>query len=490
MITSSDSRRADRLFATAEGREILRLSTDAIRANGMEDMLRRGTVVGFSGGADSVMLLLVLEKLRETVGDFPLAVLHVHHGLRGAEADADEAFSRAFAAEEGVPFFSRHVDVRRLAKESGESLETAARDARYSAFRDLISGRNEYGTVALAHNATDNLETVLFRILRGAGTHGGIGILPVRDEYVRPLLYVPKADIVKALEKAGIPFVTDSTNSDTEFSRNYIRHEILPKLSKICPSPEVSVRRFSQNLMTDDSYLCEKAEEFLFAYADGYCPVAAFSALHPAIRARVLTRLNQAAGGEATERVHVEAVETCLATGHPFRLDLPGKTAFVFDGDGCFVTGKDAEGLPEIPLSFGENDLSPYGFFAFLSFARVQNVSFSNVYKFYTQADLGSAIIHGELRVRERRDGDAYFYGGRVHKLKKLLASAKISARLRNRVPIVVDDRGILYVPGFGVRDDGGHSHGPHLTFASVSEDGDLFLSRRQKSKDRPSTER
>ena len=100
MITSSDSRRVDRLFATDEGREILRLSTDAIRMNGMEDMLRRGTVVGFSGGADSVMLLLVLEKLRETVGDFPLAVLHVHHGLRGAEADADEAFSRAFAAED------------------------------------------------------------------------------------------------------------------------------------------------------------------------------------------------------------------------------------------------------------------------------------------------------------------------------------------------------------------------------------------------------
>ena len=125
MRASSDSPRIDRLFATAKGREIFRLATEAIKENGMEKMLRRGTVVGFSGGADSVMLLLFLKKYREMIGDFPLAAFHVHHGIRTDEADADEAFSRSFATEECVPFYSCRVAVRDLAASSGESIETS-----------------------------------------------------------------------------------------------------------------------------------------------------------------------------------------------------------------------------------------------------------------------------------------------------------------------------------------------------------------------------
>lgn len=490
MRANTGSRPADRLFGTAAGKEVYRLAKEAIVENKMTEKILAGTAIGFSGGSDSVMLFYVLRKLREEIGDFPLALIHVNHEIRGAEAEADELFSERFAEREGVPFFATRVNVPSLAKSSGKSLETAARDARYLEFKKLISGRNEYRTIALAHNATDNLETVIFRILRGAGTHGGIGILPVRDEYIRPLLYVPKDLILRALSEAEIPYVTDSTNFDTEVTRNFIRLEILPKFSEICASPEVSARRFSQNLMTDDSYLSDVCTRFLAKYPDGKMPLSELSALHPAILARVISCRNREAGGEATERVHTEAVERCLARKKPFRVDLPGKTSFVFDGESCRIQKRSEDDLPEIPLVKGENDLGRYGFSALFSDVKGACVSFSNVYNFSTQADLGSAIIHGELRVRAKCDGDAYFYGGMTHKLKKLLASTKLSPGRRSKIPVVVDDVGVVWVPGFGVRDDGRGETGPFLAFASVSEAGDLFLSKRQKTVDTPSAER
>lgn len=490
MRASTDNRRAERLFSTEAGRKVYRLAKEAVLQYGMEEKLRAGTLVGFSGGADSVTLLLFLEKLREEIGDFSLALLHVNHGLRGAEADRDEAFSRRFAEEEGLPFYHAHIDVTAIAKARGESTETAARFARYHEYEKIISGRNDYHTVALAHNATDNLETVLFRILRGAGTHGGIGILPVRDEYVRPLLFVPKKRIFDALLSADIPFVTDSSNDDTDISRNYIRHEILPKLLKICPEPEVSARRFSQNLMTDDSYLSSVAEDVYAGYPDGRIPFSVFSKLHPAICARLLSRMSAEAGGRAPERTHMEAVIRCIQSGHPFRVALPGKVAFVFDGAECFIRRREERKLPALSLGRGENALPSFGYYAVLSDEKPTHFSFSNVYNFSTQANLGSAIIHGELRVRKKCDGDAYFYGGMTHRLKKLFASTGLSPGRRANIPVVVDDIGVVYVPGFGVRDDGGKTEGPYLTFVSVSEEGDLFLSRRQKPIDRPATER
>lgn len=482
-MTANTDSRTDRLFSSQLGREICRLAEQAIEAHGMPPLLRRGTLIGFSGGPDSVALLLFLKHWRAAHGDFPIGAVHIHHGIRGAEADRDLAFSRRFCMEEEIPFFEARVDVPALAKSTGESMETAARNARYSCFDKIISGRNEFETVALAHNATDNLETVLFRILRGAGTHGAIGILPVRDRFVRPLLFVPKATILSALDAAEVPYMNDSTNQENDCARNYIRNEILPRLRPICTSPEESVRRFSQNLAEDDAFLCEAADRFLCGYPDGRIPYAALSALAPAVFARVLQRMHAALGvGGTTESVHVRAILAALPQGQPTRLSLPGDAEFVFDGEICYLHSRKEPPPAECALSSGENDLSAYGYLAYLSETGESHIFSSNVYNFSTQENLGSAIIHGVLRVRPKKEGDAYFYGGMTHRVKKLFASARLTDTMRRTVPVFYDDVGIVYVAGFGVRDDGNRANGPYLTLASLTEASDTLLSRRRKT--------
>ena len=142
-------------------------------------------------------------------------------------------------------------------------LEETARNIRYSVFNRIISGRNDISTIAVAHNMNDNAETVLFNILRGSGANGAGGIRPVRDNIVRPLIDICKNDIVSALTFSGIPYVIDSTNLSTDYTRNYLRHEIMPRLRRITDNPEAMLSRFSKNMRSDEEYITSKANDLI-----------------------------------------------------------------------------------------------------------------------------------------------------------------------------------------------------------------------------------
>ncbi|MGA2435564.1 MAG: tRNA lysidine(34) synthetase TilS, partial [Bryobacteraceae bacterium] len=186
--------------------------------------------VAVSGGADSVCLLLVLRELAPE-WDLKLCVLHVNHGLRGEESDADARFVEELAAKFGLEFHCRQADVRRIAADTGDNLEQAARRVRREFFRSFLeSGRLK--RVALGHTQSDQAETVLFRFLRGSGTAGLAGIRPVTPEgFVRPLLAVTRADVEEYLRARGAGWREDSSNRDLSFARNRIRHELLPTLT-------------------------------------------------------------------------------------------------------------------------------------------------------------------------------------------------------------------------------------------------------------------
>ena len=186
-------------------------------------------LIALSGGADSVaLLLLMLEKGQAE------AAAHCHFGLRGAESDRDEAFVRQLCQERGVRLHVRHFDTLAEAARTGESVEMVARRQRYAWF-ETLRREHGYGPVAVAHHRDDQAETLLLNLARGSGLRGLAGMAEEREGVVRPLLHWSRRQILDFLDSRGQKFVDDSTNSDTRFRRNFMRHEVLPLLSTQYP---------------------------------------------------------------------------------------------------------------------------------------------------------------------------------------------------------------------------------------------------------------
>ena len=193
--------------------------------------------VAVSGGADSVALLVAMADARSETG-IVLSAIHVHHGLRGAEADGDAQFVADLAKQLDVPLRTEHGDVAALAAERGRGIEEAARALRYRCFDELLASHNIHA-VATAHTLDDQAETVLMKLLRGAWTEGLGGIAPVvtveSGRIVRPLLAVSRAEIVTYLEARGHPWREDSTNRELTFTRNRVRYTLLPQMKEFQP---------------------------------------------------------------------------------------------------------------------------------------------------------------------------------------------------------------------------------------------------------------
>ena len=199
-------------------------------------------IVGFSGGADSVCLLTILREL-----GFCCIAAHCNFHLRGEESDRDEAFCRSFAADRGIVFEKIDFDTSAFARSRGISIEMAARELRYNWFEDLRNGYNA-AAIAVAHHKDDCVETVLLNMIRGCGLKGLTGISPKMGCIVRPLLCVWRREIETFLRERKISFVTDSTNLDSVFFRNSIRHELLPLLERYNPSVRMTLFRMSEYL--------------------------------------------------------------------------------------------------------------------------------------------------------------------------------------------------------------------------------------------------
>ena len=178
-----------------------------------------------SGGADSTALLLCLHELKEQLS-LDLRAVHVHHGIRGAEADRDAAFCAELCKQYGIPLQTVHVNVPAYAAEHRLSEETAARRLRYEALDQAAPD----GVIVTAHHAGDNAETVLFHLIRGSGLRGLCGIPPKNGRILRPMLEAEKSEILAFLQERGQSFVEDSTNHEGGSSRNRIRHDTMPLL--------------------------------------------------------------------------------------------------------------------------------------------------------------------------------------------------------------------------------------------------------------------
>ena len=217
-------------------------------------MVEPGDVViaGVSGGADSVCLLLVLEKLVAKLS-ITIEVVHINHGIR-AEAGEDAEFVRKLCKDRQIPFHLICADVESQAKQEKLSTEEMGRKIRYEAFRQILGGRK--GKIAVAHNSNDRAETMLFHLFRGTGLTGACGIRPVQGEIIRPLLFLERKEIEQWLQEQQISFCTDATNLGDDYTRNRIRHHILSYAEKeIVHGATANMNRAAKQLQEADEYV-------------------------------------------------------------------------------------------------------------------------------------------------------------------------------------------------------------------------------------------
>lgn len=427
----------------------------------MEQPLSSGVLLAFSGGRDSMLLLELLWAYTKA-RSIPFAVAHVHHGIRAAGADRDADFCERMAMERGIPFFLCRVNVPAFEQAGGHGRgqEAAARELRYAALANVMAENPAYACCVTAHHATDNLETVLLNLIRGSGARGMCGIPPVRGRFLRPLLYVRREDITAAAEELSLPFVTDETNESERYDRNYIRAHILPHLSHLRGDPEAAVTRLCANLREESEVADLAAEECWQTHvSDNRITRSALLSLPRAVAFRVLSRLFAACGAAVRpERTHLTALLSVLAGEITVgQCPMPGGFCAVFDQK-TLTFAPQTQPSPasyDIPLQMGQNVLGESGGTLWLFPER--NVEFekrcANVYNLFIQAKLDSVTI-GMLRARTRREGDAYRYGGMTRRVRRLLSGRHIPAAQRAVWPVVCDEKGILWVPGFGVREE------------------------------------
>lgn len=211
-------------------------------------------LVAFSGGADSLALLSVLDELKESLG-VTIGACHLNHMLRGEDAMEDERFCRETAEKLGIPFYAKSEDARAYSKKHGVSVEVAGRELRYAFFKEIMV-KEKYGKCALAHHQNDQAETILLNLLRGTGLNGLSGISAKRDEFIRPLLFLSKKEILLYLKEQDLCGREDLSNEENIYQRNKIRNELVPYIEKnFNPDFPRALARMADTLRVDMDFI-------------------------------------------------------------------------------------------------------------------------------------------------------------------------------------------------------------------------------------------
>lgn len=425
------------------------------------NMLSKGdrVVCGVSGGADSVAMLRGLVDLRECF-EFELCVAHLNHMLRGNEAERDADFVKKLCNELNVEFYYKAVDINALAKERGESVELAARNARYAFFEDVSKsfGSNK---IATAHNANDNFETMLMHLARGAGLNGMCGIPPIRNNIIRPLIETSREQVVSYLHSTDQKYVEDSTNSKPIYTRNHVRLDVIPLLKEINPKIIESSVRSSQMFRDDEACLNGLANELSAKLIKNeennkiIVSVTELSAYPIALQRRIILSLARRIIKFTNFYLEFEHICDIINVMHSekasLKINLPSGlcVAKSYDNLVFMLSGNAEKSLEDVYLSPGqEKEFGDY----IVSCEKVRGSD-------KKRTDKSSFLISSEkeirgIVVRSRRIGDEIKLVGRPRKtLKKLFIENRIPKEDRDRIPVVCIDDEIAAVYGIGVNE-------------------------------------
>lgn len=390
-------------------------------------------IAAVSGGADSICLLDILNNIKSTLG-FKLECAHLNHNLRGAESDRDEQYVRDICMEWNIPLHVKSVEVAKLTH--GRSIEDAAREVRYAFFEELTHEKN--AVIATAHNLNDNTETFFINLIRGSGSRGLCGVPIMRGQIVRPLLCVKRTEIVKHLNNRGIDYCVDSTNSDTDYLRNFIRHDILPRFeSRADIDIHKSVEKAMLNLQSDNRALTNIANSFTDER------ISELRKMDDAVLYRVLTSKLEKQFGIILDRTHFEFIED-LINGMCVKVQVC-KDIFAVNEYGVFRFERIAEKCDRVVKISGAKTQ--------FCGKSILTENIEEVYNALTNNCIDCDKIIGNLYVRTRKDGDIFVCQRRkcTTHLKKLLINDKMEKAKRDTLCVVCDESdNIVFVENYG----------------------------------------
>lgn len=431
-----------------------------IKENSMFDNGDR-VIVAFSGGPDSTCLLYVLNELKEELG-ITLIGAHINHCLRGEESDKDEEYAKKVCDSLNIAFYSNKVDIHRISKEKNISCEMAGREARYEFFEELMVKLNA-SKVALAHNANDQAETILMRIMRGTGIEGMIGIKPVRDKiYVRPILHLTRKEIERYCKVNSISPRIDKTNLENFYARNKVRLDLIPYIEENFNKDIIkTLNRLSDTVKKDNDYL----ESVSAKECKKYCEIGERKVIinkkaflnHEAILSRIVRGALLAVNSSLYnfEKIHISSIIELQKhdTGKTIMLPQNIIVENCYGNIHIYIGVKSTEtNNNQYPLKVDEKNLIDHldrvVELEVMRKSQFIEVKASDYTKYFDYDKLEKPII-----LRYRKEGDSFMPLGMTgnKKLKDLFMDLKVPKIKRNEIPLVCFGDDIGWVVGYRV---------------------------------------
>lgn len=429
-------------------------------------------IAGVSGGADSVCLFLMLLELREKIG-LDLIAVHVHHGLRGEAADQDQQFVEALCEQHRIPLEIFRVNLESIAKKRKQSLEEAGRMVRREAF-DSVCKKYGGNKIALAHHQNDNAETLLWNLSRGTGLDGLGGIRPVNGKFIRPLLCMNRKEIEEYLAKRKQSYCIDETNAETDYTRNKLRHLVLPILEEQVNSAAVRhMNETMEQIWELQEYMQEQVEaayqECVQEHFEKACWIQiqqkSFETFPELIKKMVIRKGMEQVGGKKRDlsHKHVDVMMELMNKQVGRTLDLPYEMHAKRNYEGIrlekqrtysFGEEKKAEIMQECMSELnipGETILADRNLkLRCKILEKPKNLSIKDIpQKIYTKwFDYG--IIKSSLYIRTRQAGDTIVIDEKGHqkKLKNWFVDEKIPKEVRDSQLLLAENNEILWVLG------------------------------------------
>ncbi len=404
----------------------------------------RPVLVALSGGADSVALLCVMHDTAADLG-CEVRAAHVHHHLRGTEADGDADYCGELCRRLGIPLVVEHLAAGRP---RGTSPEAWWRRERYRVL-EAVRERQVCAAVATAHTRDDQAETVLMKLLRGSGPRGVAGVRPRAGRVIRPLLDVSRAELRAYLAAKGITWREDATNADPNQPRARLRHEVLPAVAAAFPGSTAHISTFASDLAADESFLSALLEERgVWPSVRRPVPSAIVAALPEPLRRRwVLELARRLPLGEPPSREQIEQVCGMLATGAPAALDLGGHWVLRRRGGTLLLSPPPVAAFTRRPAAVPSRLELPGGFIGTVG----EEVPVHAEYR----ARLRSGVGAHALAWRSPLPGERF--GGKP--IARRLAAAAVPTEWRRAWPVLEAGGTMIWVPGVGVaegwREDG-----------------------------------
>lgn len=403
--------------------------------------------VGVSGGADSMLLLWALMDKQKKVG-FKLHVINVNHGIRGEESDADSEFVKNFCVKKKIPYTIASVDAKAFKESEKVTLEESARKLRYDAFFDVMK-KEKLNKLFLAHNKSDQAETILMHIFRGSGISGACGMRS-RENIYRPLINLEKSEIYNLANEHGIKFVEDSTNKDNKYARNFVRNEIIAKAEKMYPSLVEMIARFGERCTEVYDYIIKSLNLGLVEINDESVLIKSEAFDNPNFLCCEYIKFALGKLGEFAdfEEKHLQKIIE-LARGEVNKtIDLPHKLQAKSTYSGVKIVkqtktvNQDSESAQ---FAIGKFETKKY--IIKTSFVSAFDIEYGdgNLY-----ADYSKIAANAVWRFRE--PGDVFSkLGTGSKKLNDYFTDKKIEFDLRDSIPVLASGSQILIVAGFDV---------------------------------------